>query len=488
MKKQSIYTRLQNQYKKLNSRIQKSIKTGKFYQFTQFKQQQLLERLKRYTLQLKQVTAGIAVVGALGVATPAVGQYVPPPYMVHDGGDNPLDGLHLGTLVGGEYHDRPIFVDIDNDGDYDVFAAEKTNYLYAVYAHVHSITYYENIGTAYVPSFVQRTGALNPLDTFAYLHNLEFVDIDNDGDLDCFGNVESTINSYSLGGNLEFCTYIENTGTATNAVFEQKTGNNNPLDTLNSLYSNPGFHEVNVSFVDLNNDGDFDCFATIHDHNPADGRIVYIENQGSATVPNLVLQSAVMNVLNGINSDTNLPNLHTFIGKLKMEFHDIDKDGDLDALGLVANGYYYYYENIGTVSSPNFYASFATSARPFDSCIGASDFSIVDIDNDGDLDFFTTNNDDEFWENLDTTIVSGVLPLNEEVPFTIFPNPTSGILKFENELTGYASLYNVTGQKLFEQELEYVQELDLSELDNGLYFLYIETDGVRRSKKVLIQK
>jgi hypothetical protein len=67
MKKQTMYNRLQEQYNKLNSRIQKAIKTGRFNQLTQFKQDRLFGRLQRYSLQMKRVAAGVAVVAALCV-------------------------------------------------------------------------------------------------------------------------------------------------------------------------------------------------------------------------------------------------------------------------------------------------------------------------------------------------------------------------------------------------------------------------------------
>jgi hypothetical protein len=483
MKKQSMYIRLQNQYKKLNSRIQKSIKNGKFYQFTQFKQEQLFARLKRYSLQMKQVAAGVAVVAALGVATPATAQYVPPAFLEHDGATNPIEGLfNVGNLV---EDDRQVFVDVDGDGDYDIFTVE-VYYSTQISYNSKEIKYHENVGTATVPSFVERTGALNPLDSFKHIESLEFVDIDNDGDMDCFANAE--VNAIYYGSGMPFCTYIENIGSSTSPVFQQNIGTNNPLDTLNGLYPAIGYHEAKISFVDINNDGDMDCFVGIRDANPAAARILYFENQGSASTPNFIKQPAANNPLDVINNDGNITPFATNVGKMKIEFYDMDKDGDKDAFCLGQGVGFYYYENQGNVSAPTFTSTFAAIARPLDSCTIILDFSLVDIDNDGDLDGFSVHSNDVFWENLDTTVVSGISNLTAEIPFSIFPNPTKGLLKFETMLSGVAVLYNVTGQKLFEQELEQKQELDLSELDNGLYFLYIETEKMRIRKKVLVQK
>jgi len=60
---------------------------------------------------------------------------------------NPLGGEDVG------YNSTPSFVDVDGDGDMDVFIGESYG----------SIVYYENTGTPQAPAFTQRTGAANPL-------------------------------------------------------------------------------------------------------------------------------------------------------------------------------------------------------------------------------------------------------------------------------------------------------------------------------------
>ena len=171
MKKQTMYNRLQEQYNKLNSRIQKAIKTGRFYQLTQFKQDRLFGRLQRYSLQMKRVAAGVAVVAALGVSTPVMGQS--PNFVERTGALNPCD-----TIPGNAWVAE--FVDIDNDGDLDMFRSSYNT------SFVQIIDYYENTGTVNAPFFEQRVGANNPLDGAEYTTHLEFVDIDGDGDMDCF--------------------------------------------------------------------------------------------------------------------------------------------------------------------------------------------------------------------------------------------------------------------------------------------------------------
>ena len=118
MQKQSLYTKLQQQYKKLNNRIQKNIKNGRFYSFTQFKQAQLFGRLNRYSLQLRKLGVGVVACAALGLSTPAIGQ-VAPDFMEKTGIDNPFNSIanDIKTL-------KPSFVDLDNDGDLDMFVTK----------------------------------------------------------------------------------------------------------------------------------------------------------------------------------------------------------------------------------------------------------------------------------------------------------------------------------------------------------------------------
>ena len=68
MKNRNLSTKLQQQYNKLQTRINKAIQSGKFYEYTAYKQQQLKSRLQRYALQMRQLATGVAVCAALGLS------------------------------------------------------------------------------------------------------------------------------------------------------------------------------------------------------------------------------------------------------------------------------------------------------------------------------------------------------------------------------------------------------------------------------------
>lgn len=91
------------------------------------------------------------------------------------GTDNPANAIDLyGKSI-------PALVDIDGDGDLDLFVGET-------YQQDASIHYYENTGTLDKAVFTERTGSANPLGSFAInaQPSLDFADIDGDGDADLF--------------------------------------------------------------------------------------------------------------------------------------------------------------------------------------------------------------------------------------------------------------------------------------------------------------
>lgn len=135
------------------------------------------------------------------------------------------------------------------------------------------------------------------------------------------------------------------------------------------------------SFADLDNDGDYDLLLS-----DFDGVYRYYENQGNATDPSF--GSFELNPF-GI-SQVDFPNCSC--NSMTQKFADIDGDGDMDIIAVHwYSTMYYIAENIGNINSPNFEefvadstwlpAGFEYGTRP--------GFDLVDIDNDGDLDFFT---------------------------------------------------------------------------------------------------
>ncbi|MEB3831064.1 FG-GAP-like repeat-containing protein, partial [Phormidium sp. CCY1219] len=233
----------------------------------------------------------------------------------------------------------PTFVDIDNDGDLDAFIGNSDG----------NTRYFENTGSATAPVFAApQTDPFGLADVGTYA-TPTFVDIDNDGDLDAFIG--------QIFGNTR---YFENTGSATAPTFAAAGVNPFGLTKV-GFYASP-------TLVDIDNDGDLDAFI-----GNSNGNIRYFENTGSATAPAFATAQTDPFGLN----DVGFSATPTLV--------DIDKDGDLDAFIGNSDGNTSYFENTGSATAP----AFATAqTNPFGLIkVGSyANPSLVDIDNDGDLD------------------------------------------------------------------------------------------------------
>ncbi|HFA51380.1 MAG TPA: VCBS repeat-containing protein, partial [Bacteroidetes bacterium] len=272
------------------------------------------------------------------------------PFFVQQiGANNPFDGETYTEPF-------PAFVDIDNDGDQDVFVG----------AYNGEMKYYLNTGNSMNPVFTRQPAAASPLNGVgsAYFETKPaFVDLDNDGDQDAiictFGSI----------------LYYLNTGTPANAVFTEQLLGNNP-------FYYPQMERALVpAFADTDNDGDLDLMV-----GDKDGHIIFYKNTGNVAASNFLRYRADVNA----NSSP--------------AFVDIDGDGDQDMFCGNYNspngpyGYIYYFENTGTNASPAYLPRYGTD-NPLEGqeFIGRSYPSFVDIDNDGDMDAFIGDNTGTFF-------------------------------------------------------------------------------------------
>ncbi len=122
----------------------------------------------------------------------------------------------------------PALVDIDADGDLDMYVGNSND---------GDVYFYENTGTALIPSFDTPVITLN---ISSYDITPDFADIDGDGDFDLFGGEEY--------GNIY---YSENTGTNLAPVFASAVMN--PFTDLQNVGEN-----TNIALADLDDDGDVD--------------------------------------------------------------------------------------------------------------------------------------------------------------------------------------------------------------------------------------
>jgi len=307
----------------------------------------------------------------------------------------------------------PVFADIDTDGDFDFFTGIITG----------EIAFYQNIGAATMPAFGLTTNKWQDLRIFSFsaalgkklqhgANAIEFADIDGDLDLDFFygdlfhkglyflrndgtpdnPNVAITDTLFpraqpikTFGYNVPRFADID--GDSDNDLFIaclQQNQNNFLLYKNSGTVTAPNFQittpnfltmldagsNTAPAFVDIDADGDQDLFI-----GNLDGQISFHENTGTATAPAF---RWVTDNLPNIQ-----PNLHFSATPV---FADLDADGDFDLYVGSSFGRIVFYENQGSLQSPNFI--FMTSSFANLSIGSSCAPQFVDYDKDRDLDLF----------------------------------------------------------------------------------------------------
>lgn len=255
---------------------------------------------------------------------------------------NPFGLTDTGTLT------TPNFVDIDNDGDLDVFVGEGFG----------DTAFFRNTGTVANPIFA--AAIINPfgLSNAGFYIDSSYVDIDNDGDLDVFtGHSE---------GNLLF---LRNTGTAAVPAFAAAITNPFGLSDV-GLQSTP-------DFVDIDNDDDLDAFV-----GNSNGNVMFFRNTGTVSAP--AFAGAVTNPFGLTDVGSNA----------SPSFVDNDGDGDLDVFVGNLAGNTLFFKNSGTAANPSFDAPHTNWFGLSDADFNASP-AFADIDNDGDADAFVSGRQGE---------------------------------------------------------------------------------------------
>src|SRR5690606_1735715 len=101
----------------------------------------------------------------------------------------------------------------------------------------------------------------------------------------------------------------------------------------------------------------------------------------------------------------------------------------------------------------------------------------ADIDNDGDMDVIASSQNDDkiaWYENM--TIIG--IEENQLNNLNIYPNPTKGLvyISSKTETIIGITVFDVLGKKVFQVDGN-IQQVDISTLQSGMYFLRIVTDA-----------
>jgi len=317
------------------------------------------------------------------------------------------------------------------------------------------LAYYQNIGTNAFPNFDSWYYA-----TAFGIYNVgnnakpAFADLDGDGDYDAYiGEAGYTIyyfrNSSSTNPNF---TYISN----------------NPFGITN-LGAN-----VAPTFVDIDDDGDLDLFT-----GELYGNIYFYRNLGTSANP---IFSGVFTNPFGLSD----------VGNYSVPaFSDVDFDGDYDAFIGNQSGNIIFFQNKGTSEDPDF-------GLPVTNPFGLSNVgtyaapSFVDINNNGKEDLFVGTGNGVTYFFLNTTIVGVEENQNSSfVELKAYPNPVGNKLNISGRNVDLNnaefSVYSILGEKLniSSTRAGAYASIDFSKFAPGIYILLIQNDVVNYTTKII---
>ena len=364
---------------------------------------------------------------------------------------------------------NPQFVDIDNDGDFDLFTTSRQGGLTPGYPSG-EILCFENTGDIYTPVFKFRTSYY---DSISEVTQIKFADIDSDGDYDLFSSNTDFQNSVR---------FYRNIGTADSASFFLE-------DSAIVFVNGSGANVPAPLFADIDNDGDLDLFVSERETvNPSEPAFNFFRNIGDRYNPAWYYES---------NDYFNLP-----YGVY--DVWDYDTDGDLDLIvgsNFYTSGNTIIFENTGTPDSAHYiYNSIIDSLYLDPMVYTTGTITLVDIDADGDQDAFLGTdlggvfffrNDGLVGIKESATTIPSDFKLNQN-----YPNPFNSNTNIEFTLhrSGETELrvFNVAGSttkvllKEFLTPGNYKIKLDASGLPSGVYFYQLTFNNNQSITKKMI--
>jgi len=317
------------------------------------------------------------------------------------------------------------------------------------------IAYYQNVGTSTSPNFDSWYYA-TAFGIFNVGNNAKpaFADLDGDGDYDAYIGESG----YSI--------YYFRNSSSTNPNFTYI--NNNPFGIANLGAI------VTPTFVDIDDDGDLDLFT-----GELYGNIYFFRNIGTQTNP----------IFSGVF--TNPFGLSDVGNYSTPAFSDVDFDGDYDAFIGNQSGNIIFFRNNGTSEDPDF-------GFPVTNPFGLSNVgtyaapSFVDINDNGKEDLFVGNVNGFMYFFLNTTVVSVEENQNSSfVELKAYPNPVSNKLNISGRNVDLnsadLSVYSILGEKinLSTARTGTYASIDFSNLAPGVYILVIQNDIINYTTKII---
>lgn len=356
----------------------------------------------------------------------------------------------------------PVFYDIDNDADKDLFIGCANNPNGSIY-------FFENTGSIAAPAYllidstyfgIQGELSLSPA----------FGDLDGDGDAELLvGNFDGTVSLYL------------NTGSSSspNFIFVEKLKNSSgtPIDI--GVYARP-------LLLDVDSDDDYDLIL-----GRFNGRFSFYRNVGSSQAYIYQEDPGYFGTLDV--GDNSTPHLI-----------DYDNDGDFDFFSGNRSGRIIYYQNDGTNLTPVWNL---ITDQFIDERFGSETaVSFIDIDNDTDLDLFVGNVKGGlyFYTNTKITNVSEIFsPESPDIKINSYPNPFNAETQINVIIPKSSNtkimIINLLGEEIFLLNNAYLKSGEHSfhwngknfkgnDLSSGNYFLIVTQEGNIKSHNLLLLK
>ncbi|MCZ6594998.1 MAG: T9SS type A sorting domain-containing protein [Bacteroidetes bacterium] len=417
--------------------------------------------------------------------------------------------------------------DIDGDGDMDVLSASRGD---------GKIAWYENLDGLgnFGPQQIITTNAFNATSVYA-------TDIDGDGDMDVLSAsglpenkiawYENTDGQGSFGSQQIITTNVDQA----KSVYSTDVDGDGDMDVLSASivdnkiawYENDGDGNFgpqqiittnaqwawSVYASDIDGDGDMDVLSA----SPQDAKIAWYENLdglgnfGPQQIITTIAFSATSVYATDIDGDGDMDVLSSFdaniawyendgdgnfgtqqiittklVGARSVYASDIDGDGDMDVLSAsIFDDKIAWYENTDGQGSFGAQQIITTNAD------AAVSVYATDIDGDGDMDVLSASENDDkiaWYENL------GVLGVNENtlVDFSVYPNPTKGILNIQSKTAiVQIDIYNLLGQLVLSIPIAIgtnKNTIDISRVSKGLYFIKVKDENGNIGTKKVVKK
>lgn len=366
------------------------------------------------------------------------------------------------------------WADFDNDGDPDLMLNGQNNGSMLC-------ELYRNDNQTFVPT---NPGFISVLGIQRWL------DVDNDGfqDVVISGLMDSlwvdTTIIYRNNGNSTFSYFPSNLPPLTTTGMDIADSNNDSLPDIFVVATAPGGVPVASLFTN-NGSGNFTMDTTSFMQIFA-GAVKWgdAENDGDMDLlyDGILIDNSAYTLIylndgagNFTEQSTNLPGTGE---PGSVDWADIDNDGDLDVL---LSEYLFRNDGNGTFTDISPWPVLSYYAIPA---------MFTDYDTDGDADifmlmYFGISNSNIFRNEL----VTGLASISSAEGLTVFPNPAKEVINIFSEFNQvkFCNLYSITGRVVKRFQINTFSQVDISELNPGIYILEISDGKSSRRVKLIFE-